>query len=172
MDWEIDDGESTTAISLHRQGDGWSGRIGKRARRIDLIASSPSSLTCCLGNHHVVQAEVRWDGTTCHLVIDHVPFHFVVSRRSPVASTRSSKPPTTSFQPCSGEVRAPMPARVVDVRVKPGERVTKGVPVIVLEAMKMQNELPAPTTGIIRAVHVTTGQAVEGNQILVTFAAE
>lgn len=64
-----------------------------------------------------------------------------------------------------------MPARVVDVRVAPGDRVTKGTPVMVLEAMKMQNEIAAPAAGIVRTVHVAAGQTVEGNQILVTFAA-
>lgn len=167
MDWEIDDGASTTAVRLERRGDGWSARIGTRACRIDIIESSPTSVNCALGNHHVVQADCRWDGDTCHLVIDHVPFMLVVRR-----SSFAGKKRTTNDQRRSYDIKAPMPARVVDVRVAPGDRVTKGTPVMVLEAMKMQNEIVAPAAGVVRTVHITAGQPVEGNQILVTFAAE
>lgn len=67
----------------------------------------------------------------------------------------------------SGRVEAPMPGRVVSVRAKAGDAVTAGTALIVVEAMKMQNELLAPRAGIITRVLVTEGAAVERGALLV-----
>lgn len=70
----------------------------------------------------------------------------------------------------SGEVsiKAPMPGLVVDVPVTEGQEVAKGDTVIVLESMKMQNELKAPRGGVVQRIGVQTGQSVEQNKVLVT----
>ena len=65
-------------------------------------------------------------------------------------------------------VRSPIPGRVVKVAVKAGDGVTAGQTTVVLEAMKMENELAAPRAGRIAAVLCTAGQAVESGQDLVT----
>ncbi len=67
------------------------------------------------------------------------------------------------------EMKAPMPGLVLDVRVSEGEAVQKGDPVIVLEAMKMENIIKSPTDGIIKKISIKRGTAVEKNQVLVTF---
>ena len=60
-----------------------------------------------------------------------------------------------------------MPGRVVDVRVAAGDVVEAGQPLVVLEAMKMQNEIQADRAGTVERVHVAAGQAVEGGDPLV-----
>lgn len=74
----------------------------------------------------------------------------------------------------SGEtsIKAPMPGMVVAVHVGEGDEVTKGTSLVVLEAMKMQNELGAPRDGVVKAVRVAAGQAVEQNAVLVVLAAQ
>ena len=64
-------------------------------------------------------------------------------------------------------VKAPMPGLVVRVHVASGERVQAGQGLIVLQAMKMENELNCPTDGTVKAVHVRPGQAVEHGELLV-----
>jgi biotin carboxyl carrier protein len=64
---------------------------------------------------------------------------------------------------------APMPGLVVRVLVEPGDRVHAGQGVVVIEAMKMENDLRASTAGIVRSVLVTPGSAVEKGAILVEF---
>ncbi len=64
-------------------------------------------------------------------------------------------------------IKSPMPGLVVDVKVKPGEEVEKGQVLLLLESMKMQNEIRAPRKGTIVDVHVDPGQSVNQNQILV-----
>jgi biotin carboxyl carrier protein len=67
-------------------------------------------------------------------------------------------------------VKAPMPGLVVAVPVEAGQAVKAGQTVVILESMKMQNELKAPRDGTVQAVHVTAGQSVEQNKVLVTIA--
>lgn len=66
-----------------------------------------------------------------------------------------------------GLVKAPMPGRVVRVLVAVGQAVERGAPLVIVEAMKMENELLAPAPGVVRAVHVGEGVAVEAGQALV-----
>jgi len=63
-------------------------------------------------------------------------------------------------------IRAPMPGLVVSVPVAAGEAVTAGQVLIVLESMKMENEVRAPQDGVIRAVNVASGELVTASQIL------
>jgi biotin carboxyl carrier protein len=67
-------------------------------------------------------------------------------------------------------VRAPMPGLVVRVEVAAGQRVEAGAGLVVVEAMKMENELRAPRAGVVQTVHVAAGQAVEKGVALVTLA--
>lgn len=69
----------------------------------------------------------------------------------------------------SAQLKAPMPGLVVRVLVEPGQQVQPGQGLIVLEAMKMENELKARTGAKIRSVSATPGQAVEKGQVLVEF---
>ena len=62
---------------------------------------------------------------------------------------------------------APMPGRVVRVLVAPGDQVEARQPVIVVEAMKMENELRSPKTGRVKEVAVTVGASVEAGRALV-----
>jgi pyruvate carboxylase subunit B len=63
-------------------------------------------------------------------------------------------------------LKAPMPGLVVRVQVEVGQRVTAGTPVVVLEAMKMENQLKAPSAAVVTAVHVSAGEAVEKGRVL------
>lgn len=67
-------------------------------------------------------------------------------------------------------IRATMPGRVVTVLAPEGEEVSAGQGVIVIEAMKMENELRAPKGGVVKEVLVSPGQAVESGQSLLVIA--
>ncbi len=67
----------------------------------------------------------------------------------------------------SGVLAAPMPGLVLRVNVAVGDTIAPGAGLLVLEAMKMENELRAPGGGTVRAVRVAPGQAVEKGQVLV-----
>jgi len=64
-------------------------------------------------------------------------------------------------------IRAPMPGKVVEVFVEAGDEVGPGDVVLILEAMKMENELRSPVKAVVKAVNVKPGDSVAGNQLLV-----
>jgi biotin carboxyl carrier protein len=71
-----------------------------------------------------------------------------------------------------GVLSAPMPGKVVKLLVAPGDTVQKGQTLLVMEAMKMQNELKTTTTGTVKTVHVQEGATVETGAALITVAPE
>ena len=64
------------------------------------------------------------------------------------------------------QVVAPMPGKIVAVKVKAGDQVKRGQAVVVLEAMKMENEIGAPEDGVIASVEVSVGANVEAGALL------
>lgn len=68
------------------------------------------------------------------------------------------------------ELKAPMPGLIVDIRVEPGQTVQKGDPLLVLEAMKMENILKAPADGTIASLKVNLRDNVQKGQVLVQFS--
>ena len=66
------------------------------------------------------------------------------------------------------KVTAPMPGKVVKVNVSVGQAVKRGEAVLILEAMKMENDIVAPQDGTIASINVSNGDAVESGAVLVT----
>ncbi|MCL4494117.1 MAG: biotin/lipoyl-binding protein [Firmicutes bacterium] len=64
-------------------------------------------------------------------------------------------------------IEAPLPGAVLDVKVQEGQRVDVGQVLIILEAMKMENEVTAPVSGKIKSLRVQKGSAVDANEVLV-----
>jgi biotin carboxyl carrier protein len=89
-----------------------------------------------------------------------------------IAPARSARLAALARRPNPGgtaptALRSPMPGRVVKILVKPGDRVTVGQPAVVVEAMKMENELRATRAGTIQALRCEEGATVEAGQDLV-----
>lgn len=81
-------------------------------------------------------------------------------------STEQAQPAPASSSGSGQNVTAPMPGNIFKVLAQPGQSVKEGETVVVLEAMKMENEIVAPADGTISAVHVKEGQSVEADDVL------
>lgn len=66
-------------------------------------------------------------------------------------------------------IKAPMPGLIIDLKVKEGDVVKQNDPLIILEAMKMENVIKSPGEGTVKAVKVKKGANVEKNQVLIEF---
>jgi biotin carboxyl carrier protein len=66
-------------------------------------------------------------------------------------------------------VKAPMPGLIIDLKVKVGDSVKTGDPLLILEAMKMENILKSPGDGVVKNVKIIKGESVEKGQVLVEF---
>jgi biotin carboxyl carrier protein len=64
-------------------------------------------------------------------------------------------------------VKPPMPGKIVSIGVSEGQEVKAGHVLVILEAMKMQNEIPSPVAGVVKKIHVKPGQNVEGKDLLI-----
>ncbi|WP_312652882.1 biotin/lipoyl-containing protein [Proteiniclasticum sp.] len=92
-----------------------------------------------------------------------------------VAAPAPSAPAPSAPAPVapSGEgltMEAPMPGNILDVQVKVGDAVSENQVLVILEAMKMENEIVAPKTGTVTAVYVTKGSAIDVGAPIVTIA--
>ncbi|WP_347157155.1 acetyl-CoA carboxylase biotin carboxyl carrier protein subunit [Pontibacter chitinilyticus] len=67
------------------------------------------------------------------------------------------------------DVKAPMPGLILSIKVQPGQEVKKGDPIMILEAMKMENILKSPGDGVVKEIKVQERQNVEKNQVLLLF---
>ncbi len=66
-------------------------------------------------------------------------------------------------------IKAPMPGLIIDLKIKAGEVVNQGEPLLILEAMKMENIIKSPGEGTIKNVKVKKGDSVEKGQVLIEF---
>ncbi|WP_297465930.1 acetyl-CoA carboxylase biotin carboxyl carrier protein subunit [Thermococcus sp.] len=90
----------------------------------------------------------------------------------PTAVTSPSSVPATPATPApvpagEGIVTAPMPGKIIRILVKEGQEVKTGQGLLVLEAMKMENEIPAPKDGVVKKILVKEGDTVDTGQPLV-----
>lgn len=78
----------------------------------------------------------------------------------------TSDPAKPAYSGTGEAVKSPMPGAILDIKVNEGSRVKKGDVVIILEAMKMENEVFSPTDGTVSKILISKGSNVESNQIL------
>ena len=111
------------------------------------------------GQHHRV--DLARAGRERFVAVGGEVYHFVAE------SGASTHPVATVASP---EIIAPMPGRVLQVLVRPGDRIAAGDGVLILEAMKMENRLVAEAAGRVSEIRVAAGDMVDGGQVLAVLA--
>lgn len=140
--------------------------VNGEPREVDFLPFGDSSLYSVIMDHtsHDLLVEER-DGKYEVLMQGRLFTVDVADERAQLLATRRAGP-----QVDSGEIsiKAPMPGLVVAVPVSEGQEVKAGQTIIVLESMKMQNELKTPRDGMVQRISVASGQSVEQNKVLIT----
>ena len=95
------------------------------------------------GSHYIVQLSNQYDQLIEQLGLN------IVAKQAPL------------------NIIAPMPGLVLDIMIENGQEIEKGTPILILEAMKMENVLKAAASGFIESIEVEKGNAVEKGQLLV-----
>ena len=114
------------------------------------------------------------NGTTYEVLVEEVgasgaqaPVYTAPQAPAPVAQAAAPAAKPAAAQGATA-VTAPMPGTILDVKVSVGQSVKKGDVICVLEAMKMENEIPAPKDGVIASINVQKGASVAANDTLAT----
>jgi acetyl/propionyl-CoA carboxylase alpha subunit len=149
-------GEEEHDVTLRTSADGLEVAVDGRWFRPDVTETAPGTFVL-RGDGRAVAFHCVRDGDAIHLFWDGFAY-----RLEELPEGASS-----AHRPVAGGLEAPMPGKVIAVKVQVGQRVAKGDEVLIVEAMKMENAVRAPRSGTIRAVAVRVGDRVSPGVVLV-----
>jgi len=86
---------------------------------------------------------------------------------APKAEAPKATPAPAAVAGEGASVKAPMQGNINDIKVSVGQSVNKGDTLLILEAMKLENEIVAPVSGTVKSIHVSKGQTVDNGTVLV-----
>jgi len=162
MIYEVTIAEKVYRVELVRTEQEWKCKLDGRELPLDVVSAQDGMLSLLLqGKSYEVKQETV--GAESNVVVGQE--RFSASVRDP-RSFRSRRRSGASEQGVM-KIKAPMPGKVVRILALVGSQVEIGQSVVVIEAMKMQNELKAPKTGVVKKINVEEGAAVEAGQALV-----
>jgi biotin carboxyl carrier protein len=147
-------------LDLNRTNGRWSCRLDGRELEVDAVLARPNVLSLRIGNK-VFEVKCERVGGDLHLWVGSIPF--AVDVRDP-RSLRGRVRAVDDHGP--KKLTAPMPGKIVRVLVDQGNPVEAGAGVLVVEAMKMQNEIKSPKKGTIQKILVSEGTAVNAGDVL------
>lgn len=107
------------------------------------------------------------EGTSSAAPVASVPAPAPAAAPAPQAAPKATPAPAAAG---SVKVDAPMPGNILDVKVSNGTAVKAGQVLVILEAMKMENEIVAPQDGTVASINVNKGDTVEAGQTIITLA--
>lgn len=164
MRWWVSREGRRLEVAVRRVGGAFMVRLDAREHTVELIrvADGFASLLANDGRSYAVAAQ-RLGPRRYRISLGDREFEFQL--RDPLEGEAG---PAGAAPGGPQELRAPIPGRVVSVAVAAGDAVTAGQPLVVLEAMKMENRICAENAGVVDAVLVADGETVEGGQALVT----
>ena len=119
--------------------------------------------------YEVIVEEVDAGATVVAPIVAPAPTYAPAAAPAPKAAAAPVAPkaaPKAIGAQGATKVTSPMPGTILDIKVSVGQSVKKGDVVCVLEAMKMENEIPAPCDGVVASINVQKGASVAANDIL------
>ena len=161
MMYEVTIDEKVYRVELQRSDEGWRCRLDGREISLDAVSGQDGVLSLLLGGKSY---EIKLESFEAESSVVVGNQRFQASVRDP-RSLRSRARAGATDQGVK-KIKAPMPGKVVRLLAAIGSVVEEGQSVIVIEAMKMQNELKSPKSGVIRKISVQEGAAVEAGQAL------
>jgi|DewCreStandDraft_2_1066082.scaffolds.fasta_scaffold00169_22 biotin carboxyl carrier protein len=157
------EGERAHEVVVEEAGGSLHITYGGVRRKVEMVEVFPTRYHVRIDGRGF-EATVRCEGRAVVVEIGPERYEFQVQPLVPARARPQGREAGVGASP----VIAPMPGLLVSVEVREGDRVRRGQPVAILEAMKMQMEIRASAAGVVRAVHVHPGQEVRGGQVLIT----
>src|SRR5262249_30374805 len=150
----------TRRVELTRARTGWRCKLDGKDYSGDVVFPQPDLLSILVeGKSYEVKQEIA--AGEINIVLEHQRFRATVRDPRSLASRRRADDGGHGVR----KIAAPMPGRVVRILASVGSQVEAGQAVLVIEAMKMQNELKSPKRGRVKNLNVGEGAAVDAGQI-------
>ena len=154
-------GEREEDLSLQLEDGRVSARIGDRIYSLDMREIEPDCYLFFL-NGNVHECRVNASKSSFDVSIHGRSYSVTIVDPKRLRSGQNSD----RHHHGVAEIRAPMPGKIVRVQTEAGSRVEKGAGVVVVEAMKMQNEMKSPRDGIVVSISVKPGDTVNAGDVL------
>ena len=149
-------------VALRRAGEGWEAEVERDGRRWTFpLAAGDRPGVAWSGSRPI---RFRWDPRSGGLAVD--GWTHEVRVESDAAHRASALRLAAAGTESVAGVRAPMPGLVLMLEVGEGDPVEKGQGILIIEAMKMENEIRSPIAGVVRRLEVSAGDAVERDALL------
>lgn len=113
---------------------------------------------------------VTVNGSLYEIEVEEMDASAVSAAPAAKAAPAPAAAPVAAAPAAGAQIKAPMPGNILDVKVTAGQSVKKGDVLVILEAMKMENEIQAPCDGKVTGVNVRKGDTVETQALLCTIA--
>jgi biotin carboxyl carrier protein len=155
-------GTDEIELEIERHGGGYRVKVGDRWLTADLVNAGPYFRSLRLEDGTQLAFIHHREGNVHEISLSDSTIHVEIT--DPLSLKRKRREDEMGGV---GVVTAMMPGRIVRVLISVGDRVQKGGGLLVLEAMKMQNEIQAPADGVVAQVFVQAGDTVEGGAELV-----
>jgi biotin carboxyl carrier protein len=166
--YEVEINGRTRRVAVERLGSADAGRyrvtIGGRSRIVDARPAGTGRLSLLFPDEQRLSYDVAIAPVSGAALEIHLPEGAVTAI---VNGRRSRREGPTEAGTGEQRVTAPMPGRIVRVLVATGDEVTARQPLVIVEAMKMENELSAARAGRVKDVQVRDGMSVEAGRLLV-----
>ena len=161
MVYEVIVGGKTYRLELTKAASGWECNLDGQAVSIDALIPRRDVLSLLVDGHSY---EIKREQTAADLHMWVGSSRFAVELRDP--RSLRGRQPTAGDEKGPRKIVAPMPGRIVRVLVAENSEVDAGQGVVVVEAMKMQNEIKSPKKGVVKKIMATTGAAVNPGDVL------
>jgi glutaconyl-CoA/methylmalonyl-CoA decarboxylase subunit gamma len=154
--------EQVVPIEVTRTNDEFCLTLNGKTFSVNAIRTTQQSLSLIVeGKSYEVGLEKKGNQYSVYFYNNTVYLNLYEARK--YKATELAKKPVTSG-PFS--VVAPMPGKIIKITAVENQTVSEGEPLLIMEAMKMQNELKAPRAGVVRQLHVKEGEPVSPQQVL------
>jgi len=168
MQYEVEVGGRRRQVVVNRSGDGFAVSVDGRTRQVDAARIDAHTLSLVVDSVWSTEVSIAADPVSGQLTVHVGSIPVVVTLSGRRRWVRKDEGAGSGSGSGSRPQRlvAPMPGRVVRVLVTAGDLVTAGQPVVVVEAMKMENELRASREGTVADIHVREGMSVDAGALL------
>ena len=162
MEFEFKKGEKTHKLSVEKENGQYKAKIEDRNFKVDYYQNSPYCFSLLIGNK-VYTVYIAENAEEKYVFLKGFSYRF----KEHVQEDRAKHASTDGGFISDGLISTPMPGKIVKVLVKEGDEVEEGQSLLILESMKMENDIASPFKGKVIKINIQTGDLAQPGESLI-----